>query len=172
MEEVWSERRGWAELRREGELALSADEAARARIARFLDIEDLRAFRVTLTHGPWLDGVEIAGRLEATAGRLCGVSLEPFDERVDASVRLRLVPEGSPNAPAPETELVVSLEAEDPPEVVRGDGVDLGDYVIEALGLALDPFPRKPDAVFDYVDPAGEVSPFAVLKFIKPMDPT
>jgi len=44
-----------------------------------------------------------------------------------------------------------------------GEALDLAAYVVEALALALDPFPRKPGAVFVSPAPVGETSPFAAL---------
>ena len=167
-DEVWSVWERWNDLREVGEMTLVADEPACVRIARFLDLEGLRDLKATLAHAPWRDGVKIEGRVEAIAMRLCGVSLEAFEERIDTPLLLRLVPEGSVNAPAPEAELVVTLDGDDPPEVVDGDRLDIASYVVESLGLALEPFPRKPGAAFEYVDPSGPVSPFAVLKFPKP----
>ena len=170
MESIWSAPRSWANLRQAGEETLSADDASRARIALFLELEALDRLVATLAHEPWLDGVRVHGRIEALAIRLCGVSLDPFEEPVETTFDLRFVPEGSPNAPATEAELIVALDADDPPEVIQGDAIDLASYVIEMLGLALDPFPRKPGVVFDYAYPAGETSPFAILKFAKSED--
>ncbi|WP_236627552.1 hypothetical protein [Caulobacter sp. B11] len=41
-------------------------------------------------------------------------------------------------------------------------------YVIEHLALELDPFPRKPGAVFVAPPEPVELSPFAALKRLKP----
>ena len=169
-DEVWSAWRTWPELRVPGEETLTADEGSRARIARLFHLEGLDVMVASLTHEAWLDGARVWGYLEAVATRLCGVTLEPFEELVDADFDLRFVPDGSPNAPAMETELIVALDADDPPEVLGGEAVNLGAYVVEALGIALDPFPQKQGAVFDYVEPSGETSPFAILKFAKHKD--
>jgi hypothetical protein len=161
----WDVRLTWPELlagRRV--LSLDAPPAALARIADDLDLEGLEGLCARLTLEPWLDGVRIDGRIEALAIRLCGISLEPFEEPISEAIRLRIVPAGSPNAPQPEGEaLVIDLEAEDPPDEAGADGVDVTAYVVEALGLALDPFPRKPGAVFEPPQPSGALTPFAVL---------
>ena len=83
---------------------------------------------------------------------LCGVSLEPFEEtrRDDIGLALRSVA-GSRNAPDASSRNSSSRStATILPRSFEGDGVDVASYVVEALGLALDPFPRKPGAVFDY----------------------
>ena len=60
-----------------------------------------------------MDGVEITGVLNAVVTRICGVSLDPFDEVIEEPVFLRLVPAGSPNAAAPQDdEIVVDVDAE------------------------------------------------------------
>jgi len=48
--------------------------------------------------------------------------------------------------------------------VLEGDVVDLAAYVVEHLALEIDPFPRKPGAVFTPPEPEEPPSPFAVLK--------
>lgn len=164
--ELWSDLRAWPSLRETGEVTITMDAPRRAAIARRLDLESLDSLVATVSHEAWLDGVRLRGRVEAEAGRLCGVSLEPFVERVDVDLDVKIVPDGSPNAPVPEAELVIALDAEDPPDTAPGAGVDLGAYIVEALGLGLEPFPRAPGAVFEFVDPKPEASPFNVLSFL------
>jgi hypothetical protein len=77
------------------------------------------------------------------------------------------VPNGSVHAPDPEAEVVIDLEADDPPDVLDGDSVDLGLYVVEHLALDIDPFPRRPGAVFEAPPALPETSPFAALKALK-----
>jgi hypothetical protein len=60
------------------------------------------------------------------------------------------------------------LETDDPPETIRDGIIDLGAVATEFLVLGLDPYPRKPGAVFDAPpagDPAGH--PFAALAALK-----
>ncbi len=168
MDSVWSDRHGWTELRQGGEITLIADETARARIARFLEVDAITMLSATLSHKAWMDGVEIEGRILADATRLCGVSLEAFNEHIDTPLNLRLVPEGSANAPERVSEIVVEIESDDPPEVVSGNTVDLSNYVVETLSLTLDPFPRKGGVAFEYTDTSPAISPFTILRSLKP----
>jgi hypothetical protein len=145
-------------------LDLAADQVTRNAVARFLGLEDLARLSARLTLQPWLDGVEITGGMEARFTRLCGLTLEPFDLGLDESVFLRALPAGSAHAPPPPTgEVDLECEAEDPPEVLGAEGVDLGDLVVQTLALALDPFPRKPGAVFVAPRTRSEISPFDIL---------
>ena len=57
----------------------------------------------------------------------------------------------------------------DPPEAIVGGVIDLGRTATDALFLGIDPYPRKPDAVFDARDHAPDPKdhPFAALKALK-----
>ena len=147
------------------QLRLEPDAAERAKVAHDLGLESLRALTAELTVSPWLDGAEIAGRFEAVVEQICGVTLDPFEQPLSGQIALQVVPRASPNAP-PEERGEAEHEADepDPPDVLAGDTIDLAAVVVEHLTLALDPFPRKPGAEFDYVAPAADDSPFAVLK--------
>jgi hypothetical protein len=147
----------------ERRLTLEASPEIRAQVARDLDLVDVQRLGAEFAVRPWLDGMEIEGRVEALVVRLCGVSLEPFEVAVDEPLKVRIVPHGSPNAPQTEGEIIVDLDAEDPPDEAAGDGVDPSVYVIEALALSLDPFPRKPGVVFEQPADNDPVSPFAAL---------
>ncbi len=161
----WGRSLGWPEVQHaEREVTIAADPDHRAVIARDLGLEGLAALRGDLTLRPWLDGVAIDGCVVAEVTRLCGISLEPFDVAINETIKVRIVPLGSPNAPAADAaEVIVDLESEDPPDVAISGVIDLAAYVVEALALALDPFPRKPGAVFSPPEDTGPVSPFAVL---------
>ncbi len=145
-------------------LRLDADEFARGGIAHALDLESVEEFHAELAVSPWLDGVEIQGRLLARVVRLCGLTLDPFDVTINESINLKAVPPGSPNLPAPpEPDAEIDLEGEDPPEAYGAEGVDLGAILVETLALGLDPFPRKPGAVFKAPSSMPESSPFQIL---------
>jgi uncharacterized metal-binding protein YceD (DUF177 family) len=153
-------------------LTLEPDDAARAELARQLGLQGLPALIAEVTVKPWLDGAEVTGRLRAVVEQICGVTLEPFEQPVEGEIDLRAVPAGSPHAAAPEGgELELDPDAEDPPDVLEGDGVDVAAVVVEHLALEIDPFPRKPGAAFEYQPPEAETSPFAALKALKDRKP-
>jgi hypothetical protein len=135
----------------------------RAQLGRDLDVEAVQRLDAELVIRPWLDGLEIEGRVEALVTRLCGVTLEPFDVALHEALKVRIVPQGSPNAPRAEAEVIVDLDAEDPPDEAPDEGVDPSAYVVETLALSLDPFPRKPGAVFEPPAATEAISPFAAL---------
>lgn len=148
---------------------LEPDAAVRAKIAKDLGLESLPALSADLTVRPWLDGAEISGRFQGVVEQICGVTLDPFEQPVSGEIEIRTIPAGSPNAPgeSPVGEIELDPDAPDPPDVLEGDTMDLAGYLVEHLALALDPFPRKPGAVFDYTPDTPEESPFAVLKQLK-----
>ena len=147
---------------------LAADEAVRGRIAESLDLVALNAFTAVLAIKPWLDGAEIAGRWSADITQTCGVTLDPFDTALAGSFTVRVVPAGSLHAPTEDSEAIVDPEADDPPDVLEDGVIDLGAYLVEHLTLEVDPFPRKPGAVFEPPPPDSPPSPFAVLRQLNP----
>jgi hypothetical protein len=171
-ETPWPGPATWRELRRgERRLRFIADQARRTRIAQAFDLEAVVSLAADVVVAPWLDGIEIAGAVRATVTRICGVSLDLFDESLDEAIRVRLVPQGSPNAPGGDVAVVVvDSEEDDPPEEVHGETIDLGALVTEHLALGLSPFPRKPGAAFEPAAETVAISPFAALAALKRAD--
>lgn len=122
---------------------------------------------------PWLDGAEIHGRFTAGITQTCSVTADPFDEEAEGEFMVRVLPPGSPNAPAEVVdEIELDPDADDPPDVLDGEDIDLGGYVVEHLSLELDPFPRKPGAEFIAPKDDADLSPFAVLRLLKKDEPS
>jgi hypothetical protein len=155
-------------------LALAPDEAQRKAIATAADILELPRFEATFDltrHGA--DGLRVAGRLSATVIQRCVVTLEPVENEIDEDVDLLFQPQAYvPIVYVPIVPVADAghqgLEAAEPPEVLQGGVVDLGAVATEFLLLAVDPYPRKPGAVFD-APPAGDPAshPFAALAALK-----
>ncbi|MEI7571536.1 MAG: DUF177 domain-containing protein [Phenylobacterium sp.] len=154
-------------------LHLVPDEAARAALALRLGLEGLPKLEARLEVRPWLDGCEVRGGFQGEVIQVCGVSLEPFSQPVAGVIDLRLVPEGSPNLPVEisDGEVEISLDSPDPPDVLEGDAVDVVAILEEHLALAIDPFPRRSDAVFDWTAGPDTTSPFAALNALKERRP-
>jgi hypothetical protein len=171
--DAWAQSLALSELGRGPlERRLVADEPARARIARALDLVELKALDATLRISPWLDGAEVSGRWSARIVQTCGVTLEPFESALTGELTIRAVPEGSQVLTAtPEHELDLDPEADDPPEAIVNGLLPLGAYLVEDLSLAVDPFPRKPGAEFEAPTAGSEPSPFAVLVRLKDREP-
>lgn len=151
---------------------LEADELARARIARLLGLVSIQSLTAELRLKPWMDGAEIDGRFSAEITQTCSVTADDFEESAEGEFVIRVLPPGSINAPQEEAdEIELDPEADDPPDVLEGEDIDLGGYVVEHLSLELDPFPRKPGAEFIAPKDDADLSPFAVLRTLKKDDP-
>lgn len=146
---------------------LAPDAAARAKIARSLDLASLEAFVAELSVRPADNaGYRLSGRVRASAVQTCGITLEPLPVEIDQTFSVDLVE----MIDEPETDEVDVSVDDDAPDLIEDGRIDLGQYAVEQLALNLDPFPRKPGAEFiQPVEPA-EISPFAVLKQFKAKD--
>lgn len=152
-------------------LDLVADEARRKIIARgfgMVSLDALTAHVVTRARTGPKPVVHVALRLTGEVTQECGVSLEPFSHPIVAELEIDCIERarvGDEVAAVGEHEF--SLEDLDEPDVVQNGHIDLGLYVIEALGEAYDPFARKPGAVFHEPEAVREPSPFDVLGRLK-----
>ena len=144
----------------------------RVDIAGDLGLQDLNRLEADIRISAWHDGMRIEADWRGEVTQICGVSLEPFDSALEGHFAVDVVPDGSLHAPmVSDVEIVLDLDDDDPPDVIEGDTVDVGAYVVEHLALEIDPFPRKPGVEFQPPEPQAESSPFAVLRAIKPRDP-
>lgn len=156
---------------------VDADPAQRAALAQAADVPAVNALHAELRIVPWSDdGFSVTGRVTADLVQICGVTLEPIDTRVDEPVDVRLVP---PEAmakwePKPNEDGEIDLDAAtlDLPEPFEDDVLDLGNLIVEHFLVGIDPYPRRPGAVFDAaaagVDPASDrLSAFAALAALK-----
>lgn len=148
-------------------LTLAADEPTRRRIAELLDLPALSRLEGEVSVAPWLDGAEVRARWSADLQQTCSVTAEDFPSTLSGDFHVRAVPADSRAAPSPEAEVSVDPDAEDPPDVLEGEVLDLGGYLVEALALSLDPFPRAPGAEFEQPPEPEEPSPFAALAALK-----
>lgn len=150
---------------------LVADEGVRAALARLADVRDLPRleadFDVT-RHGA--GGLHVAGRVSATVGQTCVVTLEPLTNEIEEFVDLLFVPQAAAQKPADgsETENEPREVKWDDPEPLIDGMVDLGALATELLVLGIDPYPRKPGAVFQPPQVAQmDDGPFAALGKLK-----
>ena len=90
------------------------------------------------------------------SGEAIGRSSEPPEQLADRAEPVEDADEGVTDPPAA-------------PEPIENGVIDLGRLATDALFLAIDPYPRKPDAVFEAPDvaPDPEDHPFAALKAFK-----
>ncbi|WP_375380598.1 DUF177 domain-containing protein [uncultured Sphingomonas sp.] len=125
-------------------VAIEADAAERAALAtRFglVSIERLVAtYRVRKMTGGRGAGIAAEGRVQAQVTQACSITDEPWRAVVDEAVSLLFAEEG---APAEEVELDADVLDTLP---IEDGAIDLGEAAAETMVLALDPFPRGPNA--------------------------
>lgn len=125
---------------------LEANEAERAALAARFDLVSIEAFSGKMELKPWRKGgIRVNGKMEAAITQSCVVTLEPFESRVVFEIERFFL--GKTNAGATQVRDVESLEG-DEPDLIIDNSIDLGELAAEELGLALDPYPRKPGAEF------------------------
>ncbi|QIK97011.1 DUF177 domain-containing protein [Sphingomonas sp. HDW15A] len=113
------------------------------------------------------DRVKAIGRLKASLEQSCVATGEPLRTRVDEPFELHFMPEPKVR---PDEEL--ELRANDLDTVFHdGAVIPLGEALVDTLALALDPFPRGPNAAVALHE-AGVISeeeagPFAALAALK-----
>jgi hypothetical protein len=145
--------------------ALAADANVRADIARVAGLRDLprleAEFTLTQQGG---GGVRVIGRVSATVGQNCVVSLEPLANEIEEDIDLLFMPRSAAELAAAETEIDRADAKSDKPEPLIDGVVDLGAIATEFLILGLDPYPRKPGVVFEPPqDLKPDGGPFAAL---------
>jgi uncharacterized metal-binding protein YceD (DUF177 family) len=148
-------------------LDLEANATVRAAIAAASGVNEVpqltAAFDVA-RHGR--DGLHVTGTVSARVRQTCVVTLDPVENEIAEVVDLVFVPASAPGPLANEVDL--AAEAAEPPEVLIDGVVDLGAITAEFLMLAIDPYPRKPDAVFEPPASADDGShPFAALAALR-----
>lgn len=146
-------------------LRLEPSAEQRKAIAQQLGLVSLEALSAEVHLASWLDGASISGLLRARVVQTCSATADDFETPIDARFALKVLPANSQNAPQEEFgDLGADPDADDPPDVLEGETVDVSAYVVEHLALELDPFPRKPGAVFVQPPEPTELSPFSALK--------
>ncbi|MDQ3471701.1 MAG: DUF177 domain-containing protein [Pseudomonadota bacterium] len=149
-------------------LDLVADETERTAIAerlRLASLERLEAHAVLEREG---SQVRARGRVRAALEQSCIATGEPVAEHVDEAFDISFLP--APVEGAPDEE--IELGPEDCDTVFYdAQAIDLGEAIADTLALAMQPYPRSPDAE-DALKQAGvlseaEASPFAALAKLK-----
>jgi Large ribosomal RNA subunit accumulation protein YceD len=151
---------------------IEAGPATREAMAELADLREILSASASLDVTPKGGGrVHVTGRVRARIGQTCVVSLDPIENDIDEPIDLIFAPpEQIPELSDLVDEAAESdVEIPDPPEPIENGFIDLGRVATDALYLAIDPYPRKPDAVFEapVVAEDPEDHPFAALKALQ-----
>lgn len=147
-------------------LDLVADETDRAAVAAVAGIRALPRLEASFDVTRQGAGLRVAGEVRATVGQTCVVTLEPLTTEVNEPIDLVFV--ATLALDAADAADTIDPDAEDDPELLVDGVADLGAVATEFLLLALDPYPRKPGAVFEPPNTDDhETHPFAALAALK-----
>jgi uncharacterized metal-binding protein YceD (DUF177 family) len=151
---------------------IEADRAERAAMAEVAGLREILSASAVLDVTPKSSGrVHVAGHVRARVGQTCVVTLDPIENDIDEEIDLIFAPpEQIPQLADLVDEAAESdEEIPDPPEPIVDGVIDLGRLATDALFLGIDPYPRKPDAVFEppVVADDPEDHPFAALKALQ-----
>ncbi len=168
---LWEHKVRFDAARKGLKLTLTADEARRNLIAEAFGMISLDALTAVITTSATTGIkplVHIHVDLTGEVTQECGVTLDPFSHGLSARLDLDCIQAGGVSDEGTELgEAELRLEDLDEPDIVTNGQIDLGLYIIEALGEAYDPFARKPGVVFEDIEAEPEPSPFAALAKLK-----
>lgn len=141
-------------------LIFEADKSQLEALASAHGLLSVESYRVDLLVKPWKRrGVKVTGVVEADVTQACVVSLEPIAAHIREDVEGVFLPKDSSlvrhgtNTPG---EIMLDVDGPDSPEFFEGDVIDAGELAEQFFGLAIDPYPRKPDASLSI---SGEIPP-------------
>jgi uncharacterized metal-binding protein YceD (DUF177 family) len=151
---------------------IQADPAVRHAMAEMGGLREVLSAQASLDVTPKSGGrFHVTGHVRARIGQTCVVTLEEIESDIDEPVDLIFAPpEQVPQMAALVDEAEESdEETPDPLEPIENGMIDLGKVATDALYLAVDPYPRKPGAVFEPLVEAAdpEDHPFAALRALK-----
>jgi uncharacterized metal-binding protein YceD (DUF177 family) len=151
-------------------LELEADAEARARLAVLAGVPSVLQLGATVDVTHHGEGLRAAGRVTARVTQSCVVTLEPIETAVDEPFDVLFLPPDVAGA-APSGRALG--EVDDTREPLADGTADVGAVATQFFLLGVDPYPRKPGAVFSgpAEDRAAD-SPFALLARLKGSDET
>jgi hypothetical protein len=131
---------------------IEAAPATRAAMAEVGGLREILSATASLDVTPKGGGrFHVAGHVRARIGQTCVVTLDPIENEIDEPIDLIFAPPDQIPQLADLVDETAESDTEipDPPEPIENGFIDLGRLATDALFLAVDPYPRKPDAVFE-----------------------
>jgi hypothetical protein len=134
-------------------VVIEADEAQREALAKAHGLLSVEKYRADLLVTAWKrHGVKVAGKVEADITQACVVSLDPVKAHIEEEVEGLFLPDDSKLGRlgfGSGGEIMIDADGPDSPELFSGDTIDVGELAEQFFGLAIDPYPRKPDVSLD-----------------------
>jgi hypothetical protein len=113
---------------------------------------------------------KFVGRCEASVFQACGVTMKPVPDNLVLSYDVEFHPDAVDAPPGDENDEAEVLSLPEIEPIPHGR-LEIGRVIFETLASGLNPYPRLPEAAFDWRDPVAASSPanpFAVLAKLKP----
>lgn len=137
-----------------------------AAVARLADVRAVSQLKASFDLSRAGDIVTVTGRVTATVGQNCVVTLEPLETAVDEPIEMVFAPAPPEGSTAGEDRHRNTLD--ELPEPLIDDTIDLGAIATEFLILGIEPYPRKEGVAFAPPEVDTEVPhPFAALEALK-----
>ncbi|WP_419904185.1 DUF177 domain-containing protein [Kiloniella sp.] len=143
-------------------------------IAQRFDLIELHNLTATLELDPKGKGslLDVRGSLKAKVVQSCIFTAEPVSSSLDETFDILYSFDPVDDAG---DEILIDMDAEEPPEMVDPQGIDFGEAVVQQLAVMLNPYPKSPDSSWEgdsvdeapdeeEVQKAGKTNPFSVLK--------
>jgi uncharacterized metal-binding protein YceD (DUF177 family) len=123
---------------------LDVDAELRAGIAKRLDLVALDRFIVTAEVRAIAGGIGAKGAIEADVVQSCAATDLPISATLNETFDLHFLRDIAAAGGEEEEVEISSADCDVLP--LEGERIDLGEAAVQTLSLALDPFPRHPDA--------------------------
>lgn len=134
-----------AEIGQSRSIELVADEAQRAAVAKRLDLIELKALSLTAKLSSIAGGVKAIGHMNAHVVQRCAATDLAVPYKISEDFDLRFLNDVDPAAASEDEEIEISSDDCEVLPLENGR-VDVAEAAVQTLSLALDPFPRHPDA--------------------------
>lgn len=125
-------------------VTLEADAAQRAAIAKRLGLVALDAFLTRADVRAVAGGIAATGEIVADVVQSCAATDLPVPAKIRESFDLRFIRDAG-QAVGDDEEIEIG-DADCDILPLEGERIDLGETAVQTLSLALEPFPRHPDA--------------------------
>lgn len=158
-------------------IVLSADEKILDTVSQECGVTHVSHLNTKFRVKRWRKhGVTIYGDFDIKLEQECVASLGPVFSNLKNTFERRFLPQRDSDYKMPEVidgEMILDPEADDIPDIIEGDAIDLWEVLIEELILVIDPFPRlenyQSEMLNEEVEPIEETKepthkPFSNLK--------
>ncbi|MEW4468335.1 DUF177 domain-containing protein [Parasphingorhabdus sp. JC815] len=147
---------------------ITADNDQRQALAKRFDLPSIEEITADYSLKPGEYGIDFTGSIRSSLHQSCAISGQPFPVKLTEDFSIIF----TEKTDVPHSEEEIELTAEDC-DIIEFENarIDIGEAIAQTLYLALDPYPRGPDAD-DVAEKRGlkseeEAGPFGALAALK-----